>query len=418
LVKNVAVVMSGAAVAQMIGLGCAPVLSRLYGPAEFGILGGYLAVVVVLGAGATLNYADALMLPKADEQAAPLFNAAWLTTTVVAVGTGLGCWLVPIGWLSVVGIAGLGSVRWLLPFSVLALGLSQTFTAWCVRLQRFDKTSRSQILRSVSSCTAQVSSGWAGLGAGGLVGGSLAGDACTAGYLGRSALTRSGKLFVAGLHLREIWQAARGYREFALYGCPQNVLNALSQGVPVLALAHYHGVGVAGAYAFGMRVLQAPLTLMSNSFRQVLFQKLSQIAAANRDLYPPFLKSTTALTFLIFPPACLGFMAAPRFFAWVFGADWNEAGEYARWLIVWLAPMFCNVPAILTARVLRLQRNLFLFDVALLALRVATLVLGGLWLSSLHTIAALSIAGALFNVLLILYVAARLRRRSVAAGRN
>jgi O-antigen/teichoic acid export membrane protein len=401
--------MSGAAVAQLIGLSCAPILSRLYGPAEFGVLGRYLAVVAVLGAGATLNYTDALMLPKADEQAAPLFNAAWLTTTILAVGTGLGCWLVPIEWLGAIGIAGLGSLRWVLPFSVLALGLSQTFAAWCVRFQRFDKTSRSQILRSVSSCAAQVSGGWTGLGAGGLVVGSLAGDACTAGYLARSALTRSGQLFVAGLRFRDVCDAAREYREFALYGCPQNVLNALSQGVPVLALAHYYGVAVAGAYVFGMRLLQAPLTFVSNSFRQVLFQKLSQIAAANGDLCTPFLKSTAALSVLSFPPACLGFIAAPRFFAWVFGSDWYEAGEYARWLILWLAPMFCNVPAISTARVLRLQRDLFLFDVALLAVRVATLVLGGLWLSSLHTIATLSIVGALFNALLILYVAARLR---------
>jgi len=104
------------------------------------------------------------------------------------------------------------------------------------------------------------------------------------------------------------------------------------------------------------------------------------------------------------------------FSRFVFGEDWRVAGEYARWLILWLAPMFCNVPASLAARILRLQRDLFLVDVVLLGARAAALVLGGLWLEPLQTIIALSLVGALFNVALVGYVGVRLRTRAPAAS--
>ena len=42
--RNMLVVMSATAVAQLIGLGFAPILTRLYGPAEFGVLGTYTSV--------------------------------------------------------------------------------------------------------------------------------------------------------------------------------------------------------------------------------------------------------------------------------------------------------------------------------------------------------------------------------------
>ena len=193
-------------------------------------------------------------------------------------------------------------------------------------------------------------------------------------------------------------------------------MNGLSQGVPVLALAHYYGAAVAGSYAFGMRLLQVPMNFFLTSIRQVLFQKLSHIQAHGGDLYSPFLRATGVLVAICILPAALGFALAPPLFAFVFGEEWRVAGEFGRWLILWLAPMFCNVPATLAARILRLQRELFIFDVLLLGSRVAALVLGGLWLRSMHTIIVLSVVGALFNVLFVGYVGLRVRRSGVIKG--
>lgn len=410
-VKNVLVVISGTAVAQIIGLAFAPVLSRLYGPAEFGVFGAYVSVASVLGAAATLNYAEALVLPQTAEQAGALFVLACGLGLGVASIALLGCSLMPTAWRMSLGLDGLGWLWWLLPLSVLLQGASQAITAWCVRLAAFGKTARAQLVRSASLAVAQGLGGLGGLRAGGLAGGSLLADASTIACLGRSVWPESRAVWRGAARWSQLRAAAGEYRQFALFGCPQNVLNALSQGIPVIALAHFYGVAAAGAYAFGLKLLQAPLTLVSNSIRPVLFQRLGRIAAGEQELYRPFVRCTTALAAMVAAPACLGFLVAPRLFAWLLGPDWRIAGEFARWLLLWLAPMFCNVPAMLAARVLRWQWELFLLDVALLGGRVAALVGGGLWLDPVPTVAVLSLLGAFFNILVVVFIGVRLRRR-------
>ena len=187
-------------------------------------------------------------------------------------------------------------------------------------------------------------------------------------------------------------------------------MSALSLGLPVLLLAQYYGAAVAGSYAFGVRLLQAPMTLVLTSVRQVLYPTLTQSGSGNGSLYHAVLKSTRVLLGVCLIPSCVGFAFAPSVFALVFGEQWREAGEYGRWLILWFAPMMCNLPSSLAARILRLQRSLLIVDILLLVSRLTVLVLGGTWLPPIYTVIGLSLVGALFNVGFIALVIARLRR--------
>ncbi len=414
-VRNVFVVMSGTAIAQIISFGFSPILSRLFGPADFGVFGAFLSVAGIFGAVATLNFTDALLLPEKDEDAAPLFLFACFATTAVALGTAVFCLIVPTAWLKLLGMGDLGRYLWFLPASVLLTGLAQCLTAWCSRLKSFKETSQAQVIRSVTACAAQAATGIASLGSMGLIGGSVVAEAPTAMFLGRTTLLKSASALRTCDRWETLWRKAVQYREFALYGCPQNLMNTLSQGIPVLVLAHYYGAVVAGFYAFGIKLPYAPINLVSTSIRQVLFQRLSQINASGEDLASAVRKSTNALVAVSIVPACVGFLVAPSAFSIVFGEEWRQAGHYARWLLLWLGAMFCTVPSTLALRLLRLQRELFLFDLAHLIVRVAILVLGGLWLEALQTIVALGLVGALFNTALILYVGLRLRNRCHAS---
>ena len=72
-VRNVLVVMSGSAAAQAIALASTPIISRLFEPSDFGVFGAFTSVSSIVGAGATLQYAQALMLPKEEDDALHLF---------------------------------------------------------------------------------------------------------------------------------------------------------------------------------------------------------------------------------------------------------------------------------------------------------------------------------------------------------
>jgi lipopolysaccharide exporter len=220
-----------------------------------------------------------------------------------------------------------------------------------------------------------------------------------------------GALLRGGIGTKPVITAAKDHQDFVVYSTPQNVLNAVSQGAPVILLIHYFGATAGGLYAFAVRVLQLPMNLVLTSLRQVLFQRLSEVQGSARELRGLFAETTFMLLGLAVIPAAAGFVLAPWLFRLVFGSEWAIAGEYARWLLIWLVPGFCNMPAALAARILRQQRNLLIFDILLLVSRVGVLVLGGLYWNVLQTIVAFSLIGALFNSALILFVWRLLRRR-------
>ncbi len=407
--RNMLIVMSGTAFAQALGFVLSPVISRLYSPADFGVFGSFTAVLGVITAGVTLEYTQAIMLPKEKDDALNLFVLACLVTAAVGLGCLLACLIAPATMLGLMKSAN----AWLLVLLVLGVwigGLNQALQAWCVRVKAFKRTSASQVVRSVSANGLQVGLGWGYAGPLSLIVSSVLADAMANLSLWRGAVADLAN------HRSEIrWQRIRrlagDYRDFPFYAASQNVINALSLGLPVLLLTYFHGLPVAGAYAFGLRLLGTPMRLVLQALRQVLFQKAGETQHQGRPLYPLYLKVTLGLLVAGLGPALLLAVFAPSLFTWVFGAKWQTAGEYARYLTLWMWIVFANAPAVLFARLVRLQRQVFFLDLLTLSSRFLVLLLGGLYLAPLPTVAWFSVVGAVMNGLLILYVGHTIRRR-------
>jgi O-antigen/teichoic acid export membrane protein len=248
----------------------------------------------------------------------------------------------------------------------------------------------------------QIVAGLFRIGSLGLVSSTVAGDACACSHMARQVVADR-RLLKESLRWKEMKANAKEFIDFPVFSAPQNIMNALSQGLPVLLLAHFYGIGVAGAYAFGIRILTAPMSLVLNALRQVLFQKASEIYNMGGRLIPIFMKMTSGLFILAIFPALLIFAWAPKIFTLVFGSEWYMAGIFTSWLVFWLVPSFANVPAVLLARILRQQKNLFFFELIVLTSRVIVLVVGGCYLNELQTVRLFSIVGFLLNMSLILW---------------
>lgn len=401
-VTNVLVVMTGSAIGQAVGFALSPVISRLFTPADFGVFGSFGAVSGAFAAVATLDYSQAVMLPKQRAEAGQVFVLSCLAVLAVTALCVVVCVVFP-DWLTALLKA---RSRWLLALlvlGVLAGGLNASFQAWCVRVKAFKHTSASQVVRGLSSNGLQIGFGFAQAGAPGLVLSSVLAD--VAASLNLVRLTRADLAgFLAGVRWQRLKRLAVEYGDFPLYSATQNLLNALSTGLPVLLLTHFFGIAVAGAYAFGMRLINAPMSLIFTALRQVLFQKAGEMQHQERKLSPLFLKSTLGLFGLGLLPAIVLWFWSPQLFAWVFGRQWRTAGEFARYLVFWLLFAFCNLPAVLFARLIRIQRTLFFFNSILLAVRVLALVAGGLYLTALQSIALFSLVGGVMNLALILLV--------------
>jgi lipopolysaccharide exporter len=407
--KSVLVVMTGTGVAQAVGFALGPVVSRLFTPSDFGVFGSFSAVLTTITAGVTLSFSQAVLLPKDNEDAICVLALSCASTVSVTVSLLVVC-LFAVGQVQSLIEAPSAVFVVLLVVASLVGGLQISVQSWSIRIKAFRTMSASQIIRSLSSNGSQVGLGLLKAGAIGIVCATILGD-----LLAMLTLLRTVLSDLLALRHSIRWQrmkkVAREYSHFPIYSAPKEVINALSRGLPVLLLTNYYSLSVAGAYAFGVRMLSVPMSFVLGALRPVLFQKASEIYNRGDRLVPVYMRFTGGLFLLALVPSAVVLMWAPQVFTWVFGAQWLTAGEFARWLTLWLAAMLCSLPATIFAQVIRMQRQAFFFDIVLIAVRTLSLVAGGMLLSELQTVVVFSVVSCGMSVIWIAVVGVALMKR-------
>ena len=404
--------MTGTALAQVISVAVAPLLSRLYAPSAFGVFGVYALIVGIIGSVVTLRYDQAIILPKKNEDAANLLAISIIAVMALTAVTLLICLLLGAQIVSLMKSPDLASWLWVLPVSVFAFGLNQSLNSWCTRQKKFHRASISQVTRSVSMVVTQVSAGIKNASALGLIGGAVIGDICANAALATQVIKEDKKIVIESLDSLKMKNLALKYLDFPVYSSTQNLLNAVSQNIPVLLLSYFFSTTVVGYYALGIRLLLLPMNLVRTSLRQVLFQKATEVYNNGGNTYLLFKKITGSLVFIAIIPSLVLFFFAPQIFSFVLGDRWITAGEYARWLIFWLSIAFVNVPAMIFAQVYRKQKKLLIQDALLLVCRCLALLFGGMFLNALETIVLYSIVGMLFNLYIIFWMGNYLKNNS------
>ncbi|WP_134685854.1 lipopolysaccharide biosynthesis protein [Brevibacillus migulae] len=403
-VRQIMIVMTGTGLAQVITVLLAPIISRLYEPSAFGYFSLYSSIVSVLAVIASLRYEVAICLPKRDEEAGHLLVLAILTAAGISSAALL--FLLFGGQKLVADYVPRHIVPWLwwIPLSLLAMGVFQSLTYWSTRKEAYVRLSAAQISRSVAVNTAQLSGGILQQGLIGLLGGQLLGQLMASGVLAYQTWKDQGSLFRQMWSWEKIKLAGHRYLCFPLYSAPQSLLNAISQNVPTFLLMNAYGSTVVGWYALAHRLLEMPLSLLGQSLTQVYYQRASAASQQKADVYGLLVKSTISLALTVLIPVLLVIMFGPELFMLALGEQWQEAGRYGQWLVIWLFIGFLGSPSFATAQVYGLQHFLLGYEIALFLSRTSILYWGVTHADARTSIAFYCVVGALFNGLLIVCV--------------
>src|SRR5690625_1256817 len=84
-VRNVFIVASGAVGAQALSLLLSPIITRLYGPEAFGVLGTFTALTKIVIPIAALTYPVAIVLPKSDNNAKSIIKLSFIITIFMSI---------------------------------------------------------------------------------------------------------------------------------------------------------------------------------------------------------------------------------------------------------------------------------------------------------------------------------------------
>jgi O-antigen/teichoic acid export membrane protein len=364
-------ILVGSGFGQLIALAVSPVLTRLYTPAQFGLLTVFISVTSVLGTFVVFRFDAAIPLPRSDRVAAAV---AWLglgLTVVLSLAIGL---LGPVlaGPVSrLVGSPDLAGVWWLVAAATFMIAVDSVLLTWMVREKRYRALALRNVLQGVGQAGGQVGLGWTAAGPVGLLIGWIIGRiAAVGGLFSRGGLFRQGVPRRATMRL-----AASRYRRFPLIASWSALLNSLGQQAPFLVISAYYGSVTIGLLGLTVRVMAAPVTLIGQAVARVFQGEASAaVRERSRPLRPIVRSNATVLLAIAAPLAVLVLILGPWLFAVVFGRGWQQAGEFARILALGYVAQLAVSPISQTLLILEKQGTQLAWD----ALRMIVTVGGPL----------------------------------------
>lgn len=413
LIQNGAKLLSANVYAQAIGLAVYPLLTRLYTPENFGVLNLFLSIGAILILLSTLSYQQAIVLPKQEKQAVA---AVHLCLTITLIVAGVATASVPFAG----AIAGMFKTpaleKWycLLPLYILVMAGWNILSYWYIRHAEYNRNSGYQILQSSLGAGMKI-----GLGYGGHLQGGMIVSVVAAPFL---ALLTSCAL-AWKKHIRpllcynrdDVREVAATYRKFPTYSFPSSMLNTLSSQLPVLLLTPVFGNIEIGLWSMAVLLGFAPLSMISKSLNQTLYQHTMDLLHQDREIIPTYRKFSIITIGAIIPCFALLWWILPQLTTFLLGEDWEPTGHILRWMLPWLAANFLTASTGFLAGVYFKQHIELLFEILLIVLRLGAIVAGILTsdfeiFTILYTMASFAVAAAHYLWLMTL-----IRRSSTAS---
>jgi O-antigen/teichoic acid export membrane protein len=382
MLKNSAALISGTVAAQAIVFLFSPVLSRLFGLAEFGDLANYNAWVAILALLSGLRYEQAVIVAKGRKNT----NSVIALTAALSFLSFLACAAVALllhafyqgdGYLY-----DLQRIVLFIPVGVLAVCISSLFVQFNVKTGHFKRLAIVATIQVVFTVLPQIVLGILhvrnALIVGTIVGYAFAG--CLFGWM----FFKSHRLaeFSSVVSWRRLRSTAVEHVNFPRYMMPGDGLGIIvQQFVPVFVLALFNPA-VAGLYSFSIRVVRLPLIVVSTAVGGALRKEAIDRVHAGESLAGLFFGTVKSLFILALVPFMIALFFGVQIFSAVFGHQWAEAGRVVQILSPGILFEFVALPLSAFFLVTSTQRYTFAIQLTGFVLLVSALFLGRHFLTS------------------------------------
>lgn len=369
--RSVSILAGGTAAGQAIIVAASPILTRLYSPEDFGVLAVFASLLAILGVIASLRYDLAIPLPETDEEAVNITLLSLAIVMLIALLTA--AVFIPFGgFIAKAGnVHQLASYMWLFPVAVLLMGSYQVFNNWAIRKKAFQIIAQTNITQSLSMISVQMAGHAFGPLA--LIIGIILGHGAGVSRLGM-LVAQEVKGAKVDVKVATIWGAAVRYRSFPMYSSWSGLLSTGGPQLPPLLFAVLYSPSSAGLYYLAHRVIAMPLSLLGGSLASVYMPDAVQ--ARRENCLKTALESIhNKLSLVAMPPVITLFLIAPETFVFLFGEDWEQAGQIVRLLTPMLFFQFIVSPLSKTFTVMERQKLGLLFHVFLFSVRITAIAL-------------------------------------------
>ena len=406
-VQNVFIVASGAVGAQALSLLLSPIITRLYGPEAFGVLGTFTALTRIVIPIAALTYPVAIVLPKSDSNAKKIIKLSFIITIFMSILSLLILLVFKKPVIDLFNLNDINNLIFLIPVVIFFAGLMQITVQWVIRTNQFLINAKSEFYHSLIANFSKVGIGFFLPVASVLVVIQTLAQGIRALLIILFLRKNKTKSINNSSNEKElsIKETAKKHYDFPLYRAPEELISTLSQNLPVLLLTSFFGPAAAGFYSIGRTVLSMPSRLIGRAIGDVFYPRITEAKHKGEDLNKLIKKATLTLAGFGILPFGIVIIFGPFLFSFVFGEDWLRAGEYARWIALFSFSTYLNQPAIKSLAVLSKQRFHLLFTIFRAAARISGLLIGLIiFENDLIAVALFGIISLITNFMLIFII--------------
>lgn len=152
-------------------------------------------------------------------------------------------------------------------------------------------------------------------------------------------------------------------------------LNYFSWMLPVLMLSYYFNNEVVGYYSLGFMMLRLPMNLLGKAIGDVFYKNAFDLKDKSKIGESSLNMVKTLFGFGLIPILAI-FLYGEELFILVFGLKWSEAGIYSQILSFWTLVWLISSPISNLFYILDLQKNFLYFTVVSVILRALGLYIG------------------------------------------
>jgi O-antigen/teichoic acid export membrane protein len=346
--RNVALLMSGNGLSQVVVLLISPLITRLFTTAEIGIYAFFISIVNISSVISGGRYENAIVIAKNEKEAINIFALTFVLSLIVSALLFVGISIMFFSDFSFFENEISQAWAFLIPLLSFLLSLYNLFRFYALRNKKYKHISASMPVESLTNGGLSLLFGW-------LIGGAwtliIAGiiSKFLAVYILLSSSIKSIRNNIKLVSISEMKNVARIHYKFPLFEGPNALLYTFGQQGIIIFLVKLFNDSIAGIYSYTNRILLTPVQIFSSSFTQVMYQKLSEVKNINsNDYFSLLAKSTNSMFYYLIIPYFIFVFTAKYYVPFIFGDNWAELYKYMYVLapysmIILVSAAFTNV---------------------------------------------------------------------------
>ena len=281
-----------------------------------------------------------------------------------------------------------------IPLGILCIAVPQTLYFLCTRKNHYQQSAWYRILNNLGIQAATIGLGYFGFGVWGLMWGLLIGQVI-------------GALTLSYGHLKSIFPYLQypflknqlvTFKNYIYYSMPQALLESLQLSGTIALLSILFHDPFPGIYYLAWRILQAPITAISNTLFVVQYNESAKLFHQNKSYVENIKTYARYMTIIGLLIGGILFFWGPQLFSLFLGAQHFLSGKMAQYLAIWFTLQFIVSPFSFAALLKNKQRTSLLLNGMDIIFKLIAFIIGYYLENVWYALGMYSILSALLNI--------------------